>query len=132
MNPKDKVAEIATRLYNAGYASGHHDTVEGQYTHIYHQDVGTYHRDMIADIDLLEELHNLYMQMPTGRVESCDSCMRPIDNKSVCNNCNQIMPIIVDCEECGGSGEDKFNPILTEEKHIGHPVCPSCTNGCGS
>ena len=37
-------------LYNAGYKSGHHDTVESQYTDVTHHDMRTYHHDVIEDL----------------------------------------------------------------------------------
>jgi hypothetical protein len=36
-------------LYNLGYKSGHHDTVEGRYIDIYVQDMDTYHSDFVSD-----------------------------------------------------------------------------------
>ena len=36
-------------LYNLGYKSGHHDTVEGQYIDIFRQDMDTYHSDVVFD-----------------------------------------------------------------------------------
>ena len=42
------------RVYNSGYAAGHHDTVEGQYTHILPVDMDTYHADVVGE--LLAEL----------------------------------------------------------------------------
>lgn len=35
-------------LYNSGYHAGHHDTVEGCYTHILPCDMSTYHDDVVA------------------------------------------------------------------------------------
>jgi len=42
------------RVYNSGYAAGHHDTVEGQYTHILPVDMDTYHAGVVGE--LLAEL----------------------------------------------------------------------------
>jgi hypothetical protein len=42
--------KVAVRLYNLGYHSGHEDTVEGCYTHIYEADMDEYHDDIVADI----------------------------------------------------------------------------------
>jgi hypothetical protein len=39
----------ATRLYNTGYHAGHHDTVEGGYTHVYRQDMDSYHEEVVAE-----------------------------------------------------------------------------------
>lgn len=44
------VFRLMVRVYNAGYAAGHHDTVEGQYTHIENDDLGTYHEYEVAEI----------------------------------------------------------------------------------
>ena len=38
----------SVRLYNSGYHAGHHDTVEGCYTHILPCDMSTYHDDVVA------------------------------------------------------------------------------------
>jgi len=40
----------AVRIYNAGYHSGHNDTVESRYTHIYQQDMDTYHAEEVAEL----------------------------------------------------------------------------------
>ena len=42
--------KVVVRLYNLGYHSGHEDTVEGCYTHIYEADMDEYHDDIVADI----------------------------------------------------------------------------------
>jgi hypothetical protein len=39
----------ATRLYNTAYHAGHHDTVEGCYTHVYPQDMDSYHEDIVQE-----------------------------------------------------------------------------------
>ena len=44
---------ILARLYNAGYKAGHHDTVEGQYTDIFEEDMDSFHDDEVAEF--LEE-----------------------------------------------------------------------------
>jgi len=36
-------------LYNLGYKSGHHDTVEGRYIDLLGQDMDTYHSDFVFD-----------------------------------------------------------------------------------
>ena len=41
-------------IYNAGYGSGHHQTVEGFYTHVYNEDIETYQSDVVEE--LIEEL----------------------------------------------------------------------------
>jgi hypothetical protein len=43
-------------LYNLGYKSGHHDTVEGQYIDLLGQDMDTYHSDFVSE--WLEETCN--------------------------------------------------------------------------
>jgi RAB protein geranylgeranyltransferase component A len=35
--------KMMTEVYNAGYAAGHHDTVEGYYVTVLDQDKQTYH-----------------------------------------------------------------------------------------
>lgn len=37
-------------VYNRGYHAGHNATVEGGYTHIYAQDMGTCHDDILDEI----------------------------------------------------------------------------------
>lgn len=39
----------ATRLYNTAYHAGHHDTVEGGYTHVYPQDMDSHHEDTVQE-----------------------------------------------------------------------------------
>lgn len=39
----------ATRLYNTAYHAGHHGTVEGDYTHVYPQDMDSYHEDIVQE-----------------------------------------------------------------------------------
>lgn len=39
----------ATRLYNTAYHAGHHDTVEGGYTHVYPQDMDIHHEDVVQE-----------------------------------------------------------------------------------
>ena len=46
--------EKAVHVYNSGYHAGHHDTVEGCYTHIVSQDMDSYHDDVVTE--LLEDL----------------------------------------------------------------------------
>lgn len=38
-----------TRLYNTAYHAGHHDTVEGCYTHVCSQDMDSYHEDIVQE-----------------------------------------------------------------------------------
>ena len=45
----------AVRIYNSGYHAGHHDTVEGCYTHILPCDMSTYHDDVVAALAAKEE-----------------------------------------------------------------------------
>lgn len=51
MSKKYKLVPVAwaTRLYNTAYHAGHHDTVEGCYTHVYPQDMGSYHEDIVQE-----------------------------------------------------------------------------------
>ncbi len=54
--PKSGVSlELATRLYNAGYAAGHDDMVEGVFVDLLSVDVDTYHADVVSQ--LLKELN---------------------------------------------------------------------------
>ena len=50
----EKLKKVSVELYNQGYLSGHHDTVEGQYADIHSSDMKTYHSDIVYD--LLQEL----------------------------------------------------------------------------
>ncbi|HHB9522637.1 TPA: hypothetical protein ACOCPK_000022 [Yersinia enterocolitica] len=49
---------IYVSLFNYGYGSGHHDTVEGQYTDIHRSDITTYHDDIVGELveDLLRDM----------------------------------------------------------------------------
>jgi hypothetical protein len=42
--------ELFVELYNSGYASGHHDTVEGMFTDIHPTDKRTYHASEVLEI----------------------------------------------------------------------------------
>lgn len=46
--------ELLINLYNLGYHSGHHDTVEACYTDIFPQDMKTFHADEV--IEIIEDL----------------------------------------------------------------------------
>lgn len=52
-SPLVMAQEAMVRVYNAGYAAGHHDTVEGGYVDIFDEDKATYHADVVRD--LIEE-----------------------------------------------------------------------------
>jgi hypothetical protein len=41
---------VSVRLYNAGYAAGHDDTVEARYTDVADCDKDTYHADIVAEL----------------------------------------------------------------------------------
>ena len=41
--------EQVTEIYNLGYKSGHHDTVEGQYVDIVQQDMKSYHSEEVVE-----------------------------------------------------------------------------------
>lgn len=41
---------VPVRLYNAGYAAGHEDTVEACYTDVADCDKDTYHADIVAEL----------------------------------------------------------------------------------
>jgi len=43
------VDAFMVRLYNVGYKSGHHDTVEGIYIDLFGQDMDTYHSDFVSE-----------------------------------------------------------------------------------
>ena len=52
-NTRAKAKQPMTNLvhiYNSGYLSGHHDTVEGVFTDIYYNDLGAYHEDEVAEL----------------------------------------------------------------------------------
>ncbi|HGK4134393.1 TPA: hypothetical protein ACJ2O5_000580 [Klebsiella pneumoniae] len=38
------------RIFNSGYLRGHESTVEGYYVDIHHDDITTYHEDIVAEI----------------------------------------------------------------------------------
>lgn len=46
--------EMACKIYNSGYQSGHHDTVEGGFTDVQYSDRGEHHSDEVQE--LLDEL----------------------------------------------------------------------------
>jgi hypothetical protein len=43
------VDAFMVHLYNVGYKSGHHDTVEGIYIDLFEQDMDTYHSDVVSE-----------------------------------------------------------------------------------
>lgn len=51
MSEKYKTVPVAwaTRLYNTAYHAGHYDTVVGYYTHVYPQDMDSYHEDVVQE-----------------------------------------------------------------------------------
>ncbi|HGP4154527.1 TPA: hypothetical protein ACLMQJ_002742 [Yersinia enterocolitica] len=51
-------SSLYVSLFNYGYGSGHHDTVEGQYTDIHRSDITTYHDDVVGELveDLLRDM----------------------------------------------------------------------------
>ncbi|MGE4778023.1 hypothetical protein [Yersinia enterocolitica] len=51
-------SSLYVSLFNYGYGSGHHDTVEGQYTDIHRSDITTYHDDIVGELveDLLRDM----------------------------------------------------------------------------
>ncbi len=50
-NPEPSVpVELAIMLYNSGYKSGHHDTVESVYTDIVPSEMTTYHAEEVTEI----------------------------------------------------------------------------------
>lgn len=58
---RELVAEkssLYVSLFNHGYGSGHHDTVEGNYTDIHRSDITTYHDDVVGELveDLLRDM----------------------------------------------------------------------------
>ena len=46
----DGLENMQVWLYNQGYQSGHHDTVEGMFTDVLPVDMETYHADLVADL----------------------------------------------------------------------------------
>ena len=46
----DKLIKLFTHLFNCGYQSGHHDTVEGCYTDILESDIDTYQSDVVESL----------------------------------------------------------------------------------
>ena len=53
------IREALNLLYHAAYAQGHHDTVEGCYTHVLSSDRHTYHDEAVQDLLRDEELRSL-------------------------------------------------------------------------
>lgn len=51
-------SSLYVSLFNHGYGSGHHDTVEGHYTDIHRGDITTYHDDVVGELveDLLRDM----------------------------------------------------------------------------
>lgn len=51
-------SSLYVSLFNHGYGSGHHDTVEGHYTDIHRSDMTTYHDDVVGELveDLLRDM----------------------------------------------------------------------------
>ena len=47
---------VATHIFNSGYESGHHDTVEACFTSVFSQDMDTYQEDVVEE--LVEDLLN--------------------------------------------------------------------------
>lgn len=45
-----RLKTLLTRMYNKGYKTGHHATVEGQYVDILDEDMDTYHDDIVNEI----------------------------------------------------------------------------------
>jgi hypothetical protein len=56
IHPDCKLDDLE-EIYNAGYHNGHNDTVECQYTHIFPQDMKTYHAEVVKE--LLDEYNIL-------------------------------------------------------------------------
>jgi hypothetical protein len=42
--------DLMVEIYNAGYAAGHHDTVEGGFVQVQDQDKRTYHSECVEDL----------------------------------------------------------------------------------
>lgn len=64
------------RVYNMGYHNGHHHTVEGTYTDVHHNDMDSYHEDVVQEI--LEDMDYLKRTAPpapdvSGLVEALES-----------------------------------------------------------
>ena len=49
-DPEDPIMRLAMQLYNSGYNSGHHDTVEGAYLDIHRDDMETCHDEEVEEI----------------------------------------------------------------------------------
>lgn len=45
-----RLNRMVVRIYNSGYHAGHHDTVEGQYTHILPQEMDSYQADVVEEL----------------------------------------------------------------------------------
>ena len=44
------ILPILTQIYNTGYGSGHHDTVENCYTDVLPVDLDSYHSEIVAEL----------------------------------------------------------------------------------
>jgi hypothetical protein len=42
--------DLMVEIYNAGYAAGHHDTVEGGYVQVCDEDKRTYHAEPVEEL----------------------------------------------------------------------------------
>ncbi|MEE8308395.1 MAG: hypothetical protein V3R81_14095 [Gammaproteobacteria bacterium] len=47
---REKIMPLMVWLYNQGYGSGHHDTVESCYTDVLPAEMATYHDDIVIDL----------------------------------------------------------------------------------
>lgn len=50
MEHQDTIKEILCLIYNSGYKAGHHQTVEGGYTDVHHNDYFEYHKEEVLEI----------------------------------------------------------------------------------
>jgi hypothetical protein len=74
-------------LYNLGYKSGHHDTVEGQYIDLFGQDMDTYHSDFVSE--WLEETCNT--TQPSAKPEQEPSSVQQAAMAQVCLDLHETL-----------------------------------------
>lgn len=52
---RDRLLTLLTEVYTSGYKSGHHDTVEANYTDVFHQDRKTYFLDNVTELVTIDD-----------------------------------------------------------------------------
>jgi len=111
----ERLREASVNIYNQGYTTGHHDTVEGCYTDVLPVDMDTYHADVVAYI---------FAEQALTPAPPCDGFDRTAAHSEVRDN-QKLSDAVRDkyppakCATCGGSGK-KW------PKGQWKTVCPDC------